>query len=101
MDKLLQQLLMQVLTNYIQTSLHVTQKNILMNRRPQQYQVDNAFTSMMQNIPAMFHQVNSPAVQPAPAFDISQLLQTLANNAPQTGVPQQPVTPTNQPTVTP
>lgn len=96
MDKILQQLLMNVLTNYIQTSLHVTQKNILMNRRPQQYQVDNAFTSLMQNIPAMFHQVNSPAVQPAPAFDISQLLQGIANIAPQQGV-QQPVATTNQP----
>ena len=92
MNKVLEALLLQMLQNYVQMSMYSVQKLMLTQRRPNQWQIDNAFSGMFQNVPQFAAQCQQPMMDTnKPAIDPNQvqaMIASLANNAPQ---PQAPV----------
>ena len=98
MDEMLRAMLLEMLQGYVRISMFATQKMLLSQRRPNQWQIDNAFQGMFQNVPQFAMQcqqptldVNKPTVDPA---QIQAMITALSNAA-----PQQPVVP--QPSATP
>ena len=93
MNEVLRAMLLNMLQSYVQTSMYATQKLLLSQRRPNQWQIDNAFSGMFQNVPQFAAQCQQPMMdQSKPAIDSSQvqtMIAALAKNAPQ---PQAPVT---------
>ena len=92
MNEVLRAMLLNMLQSYVQTSMYATQKLLLSQRRPNQWQIDNAFSGMFQNVPQFAAQCQQPMMdQSKPAIDPNQvqaMIASLANNAPQ---PQAPV----------
>ena len=92
MDEVVRAILLNMLQSYAQTSLYATQKLLLAQRRPNQWQIDTAFSGMFQNVPMFAAQCQQPMMdQSKPAIDPNQvqsMIATLAGNAPQ---PQAPV----------
>ena len=98
MNEIMKAMLLQMLQSYVSMSMYAVQKQTLTQRRPNQWQIDNAFQGMFQNVPQFAMQcqqptldVNKPTVDPA---QIQAMITALSNAA-----PQQPVVP--QPSATP
>ena len=96
MNEVLRAMLLNMLQSYVQTSMYATQKLLLSQRRPNQWQIDNAFSGMFQNVPQFAAQCQQPMMdQSKPAIDPSQvqaMIASLAGNAPQQGqAPSVPV----------
>ena len=94
MNEVLRAMLLNMLQSYVQTSMYATQKLLLSQKRPNQWQIDNAFSGMFQNVPMFAAQCQQPMSDTnKPAIDPSQV-QTLINqlsNGPQQVQPQAPV----------
>ena len=94
MNEVLRAMLLNMLQSYVQTSMYATQKLLLSQKRPNQWQIDNAFSGMFQNVPMFAAQCQQPMMDTnKPAIDPSQV-QTLINqlsNGPQQVQPQAPV----------
>ena len=93
MNEVLRAMLLNMLQSYVQTSMYATQKLLLSQRRPNQWQIDNAFSGMFQNVPQFAAQCQQPMMdQSKPAIDpgqVQSMITALANKAPQA---QPPVT---------
>jgi hypothetical protein len=93
MNDVLRAMLLNMLQSYVQTSMYATQKLLLSQRRPNQWQIDNAFAAMFQNVPQYAAQCQQPMMeQNKPAIDpakvqamITQLSNTAPQQAPHTG----------------
>ena len=87
MNEVLRAMLLNMLQSYVQTSMYATQKLLLSQRRPNQWQIDNAFSGMFQNVPQFAAQCQQPMMDASkPAIDPTQvqsLITQLSNNAPQ------------------
>ena len=84
-------MLLQMLQSYVSMSMYAVQKQTLTQRRPNQWQIDNAFQGMFQNVPQFAMQAQQPMQQLNQPMDINSLqgmITQLTNQA-----PQQPVTP--------
>ena len=87
MDDMLRAMLLEMLQGYVKMSMFAAQKQLLTQRRPNQWQIDNAFSSMFQNVPMYAMQtqqptmdVNKPAIDPV---QVQSMITQLANKAPQ------------------
>jgi len=74
-------LLFKAVGDYYEMSMHVLQKNVLNNKRPQQWMVDSAFQNITQNTT----QFTSTAANPVPTtsgsgIDMGSILKLLAGN---------------------
>ena len=94
MNKVLETLLLQMLQNYVSMSMYSVQKLMLTQRRPNQWQIDNAFQSMFQNVPQYAMQAQQPLQQlNQPGLDLNavqSMITQLSKNAPQQQNPNQP-----------
>ena len=95
MNEVLRAMLLNMLQSYVQTSMYATQKLLLSQRRPNQWQIDNAISGMFQNVPQFAAQcqqpmmdANKPTIDPA---QVQAMITQLANSAPQQGQGQAPV----------
>ena len=97
MNEVLRAMLLQMLQSYVEMSMYSVQKLMLTQRRPNQWQIDNAFQSMFQNVPQYAMQAQQPLQQLDKPMDLNALqgmITQLSNQAPQQPVaPQPPVTP--------
>ena len=89
MNEVLRAMMLEMLQSYVKVSMFATQKLLLSQRRPNQWQIDNAFQSMFQNVPQYAMQceqptlnVNKPAIDPT---QIQAMITQLSNAAPQQG----------------
>ena len=93
MNEVLRAMLLNMLQSYVQTSMYATQKLLLSQRRPNQWQIDNAFAAMFQNVPQYAAQCQQPMMeQNKPAIDPTQMqamITQLSNAAPQQVAPVQ------------
>ena len=87
MDDMLRAMLLEMLQGYVKMSMFAAQKQLLSQRRPNQWQIDSTFSSMFQNVPMYAMQtqqptmdVNKPAIDPA---KVQSMITQLANQAPQ------------------
>ena len=82
--QILQAQLLAVVADYYETMMFVINKNIISNKRPQTWQVEQAFQNVPQNIIQMTAQAANPVPvqQGSGIADILKLLQS--------GQPQQP-----------
>ena len=97
MNDIMRAMLLQMLQSYVEMSMYSVQKLMLTQRRPNQWQIDNAFQSMFQNVPQYAMQAQQPLQELNKPIDlnaITSMIGQLSNQA-----PQQPATP--QPTTTP
>ena len=98
MDDVLRAMLLEMLQGYVKMSMFAVQKQMLTQRRPNQWQIDNAFQGMFQNVPQFAMQCQQPTMDVSkPAIDPAQVQAMIT--ALSTAAPQQPATP--QPTATP
>ena len=87
MNDIMRAMLLQMLQSYVEMSMYSVQKLMLTQRRPNQWQIDNAFQSLFMNVPMYHAQASMPTPQMQP-FNMNQamgVLQGLAGNAPQQG----------------
>ena len=97
MNEIMKAMLLQMLQSYVSMSMYAVQKQTLTQRRPNQWQIDNAFQGMFQNVPQFAMQAQQPMQQLNQPMDINSLQSLVTQLAGQ--APQQPVTP--PPPVTP
>ena len=94
MDEVLKAMLLQMLQSYVSMSMYSVQKLMLTQRRPNQWQIDNAFQSMFQNVPQYAMQAQQPLQQlNQPGLDLNavqSMINQLAKNAPQQVKQSQP-----------
>ena len=92
MNDVLRTMLLEMLQGYVKLSMFAVQKQMLTQRRPNQWQIDTAFSGMFQNVPMYAAQcqqpmmdINKPAIDPN---QVQAMVNSLAGSAPQ---PQAPV----------
>ena len=94
MNEMLRVMLLEMLQGYVKMSMFATQKLLLTQRRPNQWQIDNAFSGMFQNVPQFAMQCQQPPMDVnKPSQEIGQLqklIDQLAKNAPQQTTQQAP-----------
>ena len=93
MNEIMKAMLLQMLQSYVSMSMYAVQKQTLTQRRPNQWQIDNAFQSMFQNVPQYAMQAQQPLQQMGQGVDLTQvqnLVTQIAGNAPQQGQVAQP-----------
>ena len=94
MNEILKAMLLQMLQSYVSMSMYAVQKQALTQRRPNQWQIDNAFQSMFQNVPQYAMQAQQPLQQlNQPGLDLNavqSMITQLSKNAPQQQNPNQP-----------
>ena len=93
MDDVLRAMLLEMLQGYVKMSMFAVQKQMLTQRRPNQWQIDTAFSGMFQNVPMYAAQcqqpmmdMNKPAIDPA---QVQALITQLSKTAPQQVTPTQ------------
>ena len=93
MNDVLRAMLLQMLQSYVSMSMYSVQKLMLTQRRPNQWQIDNAFQSMFQNVPQYAMQAQQPLESLNKPMDINAIqgmINQLANKAPQAPPPPTP-----------
>ena len=76
-------ILFKAVTDYYDISMHVLQKNIVGNKRPQQWMVDNAFQNITQNTTQFSAQAANPVPTTTGAGNLmGDILKLLGNGSP-------------------
>jgi len=76
-------ILFKAVTDYYDISMHVLQKNIVGNKRPQQWMVDNAFQNITQNTTQFSAQAANPVPTTTGAGNLmGDIMKLLGNGSP-------------------
>ena len=81
--KCLMAILFKAVTDYYEMSMHVLQKNVLNNKRPQQWMVDQAFQNVTQNTTQFSAMASNPVpTTSGPGNQIADILKLLGRGSP-------------------
>ena len=75
--KVLMGILLKLVTDYIEASQYALQKNMIGQKRPKQWIIDNAYDSMSQNAIQQFTLASNPTPNSGGGFNIGTLLASL------------------------